>query len=704
MSTNTLTDTLLVELGTEELPPKNLKTLGLALRDGIVEGLAQRELGHGSVRWFASPRRLAVLIEGVALQAADKTVEALGPPADRARDDAGHWTPAAAGFAKKQGIAPEQLETIDTPKGPRLGLRQTVAGASAGDCLNDIINEAVRNLPIAKRMRWGASRVEFVRPVHWVVAMLGDNASHGEVLGLATGNTTRGHRFHSSGEITLARPEDYEQALLEARVVADFERRQQMIREQVEVEASALKATAVIDDDLLDEVTGLVEWPVALTGAFEERFLAVPAEALVSSMKEHQKYFHVVEGEGEGDGGASGKLLPHFITVSNIESEDPVQVIDGNERVIRPRLSDAAFFFETDKKTPLAERLSALEKIVFQQQLGTLAEKSRRIEQLAGALAQRIGSDPTLASRAALLAKTDLVTEMVLEFPDMQGIAGAYYAAHDGEHADVAAAQAQQYWPRFAGDRLPENLTAAAVGLADRLDTLVGIFGIGQPPTGSKDPFALRRASLAVLRILVEKALDLDLRDCLQLAAEQYPAGLLAEGTTEQVLAYMLERFRAWYEEEGIAVEVFRAVSATDPSRPLDIQRRVHAVHAFTQLPEAAALAAANKRVANILDKLEAGHNFTEVSADLLQQAQEKALADALSTVGADSARHLEQGAYTEALAALAALREPVDAFFDGVMVNADDNALRNNRLNLLNALRQRFLQVADISQLAVNK
>ncbi|GAB3283510.1 glycine--tRNA ligase subunit beta [Parahaliea aestuarii] len=696
MSTETVTDTLLVELGTEELPPKNLKTLGLAFRDGIVEGLAQRELHHGEVRWFASPRRLAVLIESVTLQAADKTVEALGPPADRAKDDAGNWTPAAAGFAKKQGIAPEQLETIDTPKGPRLGLRQTVAGASTADCLNDIINDSVRNLPIAKRMRWGASRVEFVRPVHWVVAMLGDNCSHGEVLGLATGNTTRGHRFHSSGDIVLARPEDYEQALADAKVVADFERRQQMIREQVEVEASALQATAVIDADLLDEVTGLVEWPVALTGAFEERFLAVPAEALVSSMKEHQKYFHVVD----GDGG----LLPHFITVSNIESEDPVQVIDGNERVIRPRLSDAAFFFETDKKTALAERLPALEKIVFQQQLGTLAEKSRRIAQLAAALAKNIGSDPELATRAALLAKTDLVTEMVLEFPDMQGIAGAYYAAHDGEHADVAAAQAQQYWPRFAGDRLPESATAAAVGLADRLDTLVGIFGIGQPPTGSKDPFALRRASLAVLRILVEKELDLDLRECLQLAVQQYPAGLLAEGTAEQVLAYMLERFRTWYEEEGIAVEVFRAVSATDPSRPLDIQRRVHAVHAFTRLPEAAALAAANKRVANILDKLDAGHNFSIVSTDLLQEAHEKALAESLASVGAESAGHLEQGAYTEALAALAALREPVDAFFDGVMVNADDEALRNNRLNLLNALRQRFLQVADISQLAVVK
>jgi len=690
------TETLLIELGTEELPPKDLKTLGLAFRDGIVAGLGQRELGHGEVRWYASPRRLAVLINEVATQAPDKTVEALGPPADRAKDAQGEWTPAAAGFARKQGVAPEDLETLDTPKGPRLGLRQTVAGAAAAASLNTIINDSIKQLPIAKRMRWGASRVEFVRPVHWVVAMLGTDSDHGEVLGLSTGNTTRGHRFHSSGEIVLARPEDYPQALADAKVVADFEQRQQMIREQVEVEASALKASAVIDPDLLDEVTGLVEWPVALTGNFEQRFLAVPAEALVSSMKEHQKYFHLVD--------AAGQLLPNFITISNIESEDPVQVIDGNERVIRPRLSDAAFFFETDKKSSLESRVPQLDKIVFQQQLGTVAEKSRRMQQLAAALAERMGGDPQQAARAALLCKTDLVTEMVLEFPDMQGIAGSYYAAHDGEAADVAAAQAQQYWPRYSGDQLPDNLTAAALGLADRLDTLVGIFGIGQPPTGSKDPFALRRASLSVLRILVEKELDLDLRDCLTLAAAHYPDGLLADNTCEQVLGYMLERFRAWYEEESIPVEVFRAVAATEPSRPLDIQRRVHAVNAFRQLPEATALAAANKRVANILDKLDSDHVFTEVSTDLLVEPQEIELAKQMSTLGARSAEHLRSDAYTDALATLAGLRTPVDDFFDGVMVNAEDLALRSNRLNLLQRLRALFLQVADISQLVVSK
>ena len=689
-------ETLLIELGTEELPPKSLKSLGLAFRDGITAGLAQRELGHGEVKWFASPRRLAVQIAQVQTQGADKDIEVLGPPVDRAKDSDGNWTPAASGFAKKQGVTAEDLQEIDTPKGARLGLKKTEAGLHTSDCLNDIIGETIAGLPIPKRMRWGASRVEFVRPVHWVIAMLGDNFDHGEILGITTGNTTRGHRFHSSGDIVLENADDYEETLAKARVVASFEKRQAMIREQVEVEASSLDATAVIDPELLDEVTGLVEWPVALTGSFEDRFLDVPAEALISSMKEHQKYFHLVD--------ANGSLKPNFITLANIESEDPIQVIAGNERVIRPRLADAAFFYETDKKTPLADRVQKLENVVFQQKLGTLADKARRVQQLAGKLAQLIGADGEKAERAALLAKTDLVTEMVQEFSDMQGIAGSYYALHDGEDAEVAAAIAQQYWPRFAGDRLPESKTACALGLADRLDTLVGIFGIGQPPTGSKDPFALRRASLAVLRIIVEKELDLDLRDCLELTAQQYPQDVIAAGTTEQVLDYMIERFRAWYEEENIPVEVFRAVSARDISQPLDIQQRVLAVHAFSQLPEAAALAAANKRVSNILGKLADDHRFGDVSANLLQEPAEKSLEENLTALSEVASGHLAKGEYSAALASLADLRVPVDRFFDEVMVNAEDQALRNNRLNLLKALRDQFLEVADISQLVVGK
>ena len=690
------TATLLVELGTEELPPKALKSLGLAFRDGIVMGLQERRLAFGEVQWFATPRRLAVLIKEVQLHAADQSVEVLGPPLGNARDAAGNWTPAATGFARKQGIEPDQLEEFDTPKGPRLGLRSTVTGASTSNSLNDIVQGSIQQLPIPKRMRWGASRVEFVRPVHWVVAMLGSDCEHGEILGLPTGNTTRGHRFHSSGDISLERPEDYPDALAAAKVVAGFEQRREIIREQVEAQARAIDARAVIDENLLDEVTGLVEWPVALTGSFEPRFLEVPAEALISSMKEHQKYFHLVD--------ANGALKPNFITVANIESSDPAQVIAGNERVIRPRLSDAAFFFETDKKLRLEERVPKLDSVVFQQQLGTLLEKTRRVMKVAAGLAGRMGSPAELAERAALLSKTDLLTEMVLEFADMQGIAGYYYALHDGENQDVAAALAQQYWPKFAGDRLPENPTACALGLADRLDTLVGIFGIGQPPTGSRDPFALRRASLAVLRIMVEKELDLDLRDCLELAAAEYPAGVIAPGTTAQVFDYMVERFRAWYEEESIPAEVFKAVSARNLSQPLDIQRRVHAVHAFTSLPEAPALAAANKRVANILDKLEAFHEFGEVNTNLLVEPQEKALSTRMGELAAVAGGHLQEGEYTDALACLAGLKEPIDAFFDGVMVNADDEALRNNRLNLLKELRELFLQVADISQLVVGK
>ena len=690
------TETLLVELGTEELPPKALKSLGLAFRDGIVDGLQQRELGHGTVQWFAAPRRLGVLIEAVTLQAPEKVLEVLGPPSERARDDAGNWSAATLGFAKKQGVEPEQLQTIDTAKGPRLGIIQTVAGESVAAALNAIIQSSIQALPIPRRMRWGASREEFVRPVHWVVAMLGSASDHGEILGLATGDITFGHRFHSSAPIRLQRPEDYESALTQGRVIACFERRKQLIREQIEAQAKTLGANAVIDAELLDEVTGLVEWPVALTGSFEERFLEVPPEALISSMKEHQKYFHVVDD--------AGNLKPHFIAIANIDSADPAQVIAGNERVIRPRLSDAAFFFATDKKTPLADRVPTLGSIVFQQKLGTLLDKARRVETLSAALAPQTGATVTFAQRAGLLSKADLVTDMVLEFADLQGIAGSYYALHDGEPAEVAAALTQQYWPKFAGDRLPETPTAWTLGLAERLDTLVGIFGIGQPPTGSKDPFALRRASLAVLRIIVERHLDLDLRACLELAVAQYPAQTLAPGTAEQVLEYMIERFRAWYEEDDIPAEVLKSVSARNLTRPLDIHRRVQAVYAFSQLPQAQALAAANKRVSNILGKLERDHPFGSVNADLLAQPQEQALASALVRLAAVCARHLAQDEYTEALTCLAELRDPVDAFFDDVMVNVDDDALRRNRLNLLKKLRDLFLEVADISQLVVAK
>jgi glycyl-tRNA synthetase beta chain len=690
------TEHFLLEIGTEELPPRALKTLSDALTSGVVAGLAERNLCHGEVEAFASPRRLAVSIADLQLQADDQAIELLGPPADRARDADGNWTPAAEGFARKHGVSVNQLETVDAAKGPRLAYRSIVGGAQAALCLPEIIAASIRALPIPKRMRWGTGRIEFVRPVHWITLLLGSETIDCEVLGKASGSITRGHRFHSKGDIKLAHASEYEQVLEEAKVVASFEKRRDRVKTQVEAAAAKLGAQAVIAEDLLDEVTGLVEWPVALAGSFEERFLQVPAEALISSMKEHQKYFHLVNDQGE--------LLPHFITVANIESSDPRQVVDGNERVIRPRLSDADFFFTSDKKISLEDRVEQLKSIVFQQQLGTLHDKTLRLVALAGDLALQMGADESSARRAALLCKTDLLTLMVGEFADMQGIAGRYYAINDQEPEAVADALQQQYWPRFSGDTLPLSPVASALALADRLDTLVGIFGIGQVPSGSRDPFALRRASLGVLRIIVEGELELDLGECLVLAAAQYDRGTLQPDTVDVVMDYMLERFRAWYEDEAIATEVFRAVSAKNLTVPLDIHRRVHAVHAFTSLPQASALAAANKRVSNILDKQAADFKAGEVSKDLLQDPAEKALAEQLESKRATVSALLEHSRYTEALASLADLQPAVDRFFDDVMVMVDEDKLRQNRLNLLNTLRDQFLQVADISQLAGSK
>ena len=683
---------LLVEIGTEELPPRALRSLAEAFAENVRIGLVEQRLGFGAVRPLASPRRLAVIVEDVQLVADDEAIEVFGPPADRARTDDGGWTPAAEGFARKHGVTPADLEIAETDKGARLAYRSTAAGISAESAIPALLVSAIRDLPIPKRMRWGASRSEFVRPAHWLVVLLGDAVVDCELLGLQAGRETRGHRFHSPEPISLSGPADYEAALESAYVIADFDRRRALVREQVEACAGALNAHADIDEDLLDEVTALVEWPVALTGSFEERFLAVPQEALVSSMKSHQKYFPVLDNEG--------CLLPHFIFVSNIESTDPAQVIDGNERVIRPRLADAAFFFSSDKQHSLASRVERLKSIVFQQQLGTLHDKTRRLQTLAAKLAPRTGATEQAAVRAALLSKTDLLTEMVTEFADLQGIAGRYYAQNDGEPAAVADALEQQYWPRFAGDCLPDGPVATTLALADRLDTLVGIFGIGQTPTGSRDPFALRRASLGVLRLLVEKELDLDLEEMLTSAARGYPAGCLDENAVAVTMSYVLDRFRAWYEDRGIPVEVFKAVSAKSLSVPLDIDRRVHAVHAFTALPEAASLAAANKRVSNILTKQASGFNAGEVSKDLLTEPAEQRLASELAACRPHVTADLGNGEYTRALTALACLQSPVDAFFDEVMVMAEDEAVRHNRLNLLQELRSTFLEVADISQL----
>jgi glycyl-tRNA synthetase beta chain len=685
----------LVELGTEELPPKNLKNLMNAFVESIQADLTALELSFSSVKAYAAPRRLAVLVEDLASETPSKELVVWGPPAAIAFKD-GEPTKAALAFAEKNGIAPSELKAESDGKAEKLVARISQQGQKTTALLEKIVSDALAKLPIAKRMKWGSTREEFVRPVHWLVMLFGSYVVNASVLGLTAGRTTRGHRFHYNNSIELAKASDYASVLKNTGyVVADFAERSATIKAQVEAEAKNVGGVAVIDADLLDEVTALVEWPVALTGKFEERFLAVPAEALIASMKEHQKYFHVVD--------ANGKLKNNFITVANIESKDAAQIINGNERVIRPRLSDAAFFFETDKKTTLASLRERLKTIVFQAQLGTIFDKTQRVAGLAKLIACKLNADAASAERAAQLCKSDLVTNMVGEFDDMQGIAGYYYAVNDGENAEVAAAMNEQYMPRFAGDQLPQTITGTIIALADRLDTISGIFGIGQQPTGSKDPFALRRASIAVLRLLVEKNLSLDLRELLTFAKAQHKNLTVGDELVEQVLGYMLDRFRAMFEDAQIPAEVFQSVTAKQLSQPLDINQRVLAVNEFSKLPQAQALAAANKRVSNILAKQNAAVN-TDVNSALLQEEAEKNLAAAITAKEAVVAPLFAAREYTKALAALADLQPTVDAFFDSVMVMCDDAALQQNRLALLSKLRGLFLEVADISYLVPAK
>ena len=687
--------TLLVEIGTEELPPRSLRTLATSFAAALTERLDEQRIAHGEVRWYATPRRLAVQIDAVATTQPDTVAEKLGPAIAAAFGADGKPTGAALGFARGCGVAVDELQRVPGDKGERLAFRQQVPGRATAALLPALVEAALAALPIAKRMRWGARRAEFVRPVHWVVLLHGDAVVPGSVLGVAAGRETRGHRVHGAARITLAGAEGYAQALHEqGSVIADHEQRRAAIAEQVRAEAARLGGSAVIDDELLEEVCSLVEWPRALAGRFEQRFLQVPAEALVSSMKQHQKYFHVIDG--------SGALLPCFVTVANIDSSDPQKVIDGNERVIRPRLSDAAFFYEQDRQTTLAARRERLRQIVFQTDLGTLWDKTERLARLARTIGAAIDADPALCARAAELAKSDLVSEMVLEFDELQGIMGRYYALHDGEAPEVAAALAEQYLPRHAGDELARGKVGIALALADRLDTLTGIFGIGQPPTGSRDPFALRRAALGVLRTVIGNGLELDLLPLIAQAAAGHPVLASRATVVESVRDYVFERLRAWYADAGIASECFLAVQARGVTRPLDFDRRVRAVAAFAARPEAGALAAANKRVANILAKQAPGEIPAQVDAALLIEAAEATLAAELDRCNAASAAPLASGDYAGVLGELAALRAPVDAFFEQVLVNCEDARLRANRYALLARLRAAFLGVADISALAV--
>ncbi|WPD74018.1 glycine--tRNA ligase subunit beta [Dickeya fangzhongdai] len=684
--------TFLVEIGTEELPPKALRNLAESFAANFTAELDTAGLGYQSVSWFAAPRRLALKVAGLSASQPDREVEKRGPAIAQAFDAEGKPTKAAEGWARGCGITVDQAERLTTDKGEWLLFRAQVKGEAAQALLPGMVSAALAKLPIPKLMHWGDKETQFVRPVHTVTLLLGDELVPGTVLGIDSARTIRGHRFMGEPEFTIDNADQYPQILLECgKVLADYEARKAKIKADAEAAARKIGGNADLSDSLLEEVTSLVEWPVVLTAKFEEKFLAVPAEALVYTMKGDQKYFPVYDN--------SGNLLPNFIFVANIESKDPQQIIAGNEKVVRPRLADAEFFFNTDRKKRLEDHLPRLETVLFQQQLGTLRDKTDRIAALAGWVAGQIGADVNHAERAGLLSKCDLMTNMVFEFTDTQGVMGMHYARHDGEAEDVAVALNEQYQPRFAGDELPSSPVACALAIADKMDTLAGIFGIGQHPKGDKDPFALRRAALGALRIIVEKRLPLDLQTLTEEAVRLYGDKLTNANVVDDVIEFMLGRFRAWYQEEGHSVDTIQAVLARRPTRPADFDARVKAVSHFRTLEQAEALAAANKRVSNILAKSTETLNDS-VQAALLKENEEIQLATYVTALTSKLAPWFAEGRYQEALGELAQLREPVDNFFDKVMVNAEDQQVRINRLTLLNELRNLFLKVADISVL----
>ncbi|WP_064663324.1 glycine--tRNA ligase subunit beta [Pseudoalteromonas sp. MQS005] len=684
-------ENLLVEIGTEELPPKSLRKLAEAFAANLTAELESLELAHQGVSWYASPRRLGLQVKALDAKQQDKEVEKRGPATKAAFDAEGNPTKAAMGWARGCGIEVKDAQTLETDKGAWLLHIAKVAGQETKLLMADAISKALAKLPIPKPMRWGANKTQFIRPVHTVTILLGNELIEGEILGKQVSNQLQGHRFHHPEKISINHADDVFDVLKSAYVIADYEQRKAQIRAQIEDAAKAVNAVVAMDEDLLEEVTSLVEWPVTLTATFEEAFLDVPAEALIYTMKDDQKYFPLLD--------QNGKLLNKFLFVSNIESKDPSVVISGNEKVVRPRLADAQFFFETDKKKTLESRLESLDSVLFQKQLGTLKDKSQRISELAGYIAEQLGADKALAARAGLLSKTDLMTEMVMEFTDVQGVMGMHYARHDGEAEDVAVAQNEQYMPRFAGDNLPTSLISCAVAIADKFDTLVGIFGIGQAPKGDKDPFALRRAAIGALRIMVEKQLPLDILDLVAKSQTLFGEKLTNLNVSTDVFEFMLGRFRAWYQDEGIEVDVIQAVLARRPTKPVDFDRRVKAVSHFRTLDAAESLAAANKRVSNILAK----NNITtqgDVDQSLLSDDAEKVLASQVAKFATDLAPLYSDGNYQEALSQLAGIRDSVDNFFDNVMVMADDEAVKQNRLALLSQLSGLFLEIADISVL----
>ncbi|MFB2781256.1 glycine--tRNA ligase subunit beta [Shewanella mangrovisoli] len=684
-------ENLLIELGTEELPPKALRKLAESFLANFTEELTKADLAFKSAVWYAAPRRLAINVTELALAQADKIVEKRGPAVSSAFDAEGKPTKAAEGWARGNGITVDQAERLVTDKGEWLVYNAKVEGVETKSLIAAMAQRALDKLPIPKPMRWGSSKTQFIRPVHTATMLLGSELIEGELLGIKSARNVRGHRFMGTG-FELDHADNYLTLLKEkGKVIADYESRKALIKADAEKAAAKIGGTADIEDDLLEEVTSLVEWPVVLTASFEEKFLNVPSEALVYTMKGDQKYFPVFDD--------AGKLLPNFIFVANIESKDPAQIIAGNEKVVRPRLADAEFFFNTDKKHTLESRLPSLETVLFQQQLGTLKDKVTRISALAAFIAEKTGANAVDAARAGLLSKTDLMTNMVMEFTDTQGTMGMHYARLDGETEAVALAMEEQYKPKFSGDTVPTAAVSCAVALADKLDTLVGIFGIGQAPKGAADPFALRRAAIGVLRIIVENKLPLDLVTLIAKAQELHGTNLSNANASDEVLEFLMARFRAWYQDKGIEVDVILAVLARRPTRPADFDSRINAVSHFRSLEASSALAAANKRVSNILAKVE-GELPTAINSALLAEAAEQALAAKLAELQPQLAPLFANADYQQALTLLASLRESVDQFFEDVMVMADDEALKNNRLALLNNLREQFLHVADISLL----
>ncbi|WP_299796619.1 glycine--tRNA ligase subunit beta [uncultured Shewanella sp.] len=685
-------ENLLIEVGTEELPPKVLRKLAESFLTNFTDELKKAELNFESATWYAAPRRLAINVQQLVLAQADKVVEKRGPAIAQAFDADGNPTKAAMGWARGNGITVDQAQRLKTDKGEWLLHQAKVVGVETKSLIPDMAQRALDKLPIPKPMRWGDNKTQFIRPVHTVTMLLGSEVVEGELLGVKSARVIRGHRFMGQASFELDHADNYLSSLKEqGKVLADYEARKAIIKADAEAAAAKIGGVAELEDELLEEVTSLVEWPVVLTANFEEKFLDVPAEALVYTMKGDQKYFPVFD--------KAGQLLPNFIFVTNIESKDPQVIISGNEKVVRPRLADAEFFFETDKKESLESRLASLETVVFQKQLGTIKDRVERISAMAGFIANSIDVNSEEAARAGLLSKSDLMTNMVMEFTDLQGTMGMHYARLNGETEAVAMALQEQYKPKFSGDTVPTAPVSICVALAEKLDTLVGIFGIGQAPKGAADPFALRRAAIGILRICVENNLPLNLVDLIAKAQELHGDNLTNETTAEQVLEFFMGRFRAWYQDQGVSVDVILAVLARRPTAPADFDSRIKAVSHFRSLEQASALAAANKRVSNILAKVESEIPAT-IDTGLLVENAEKALSEKLNELQPQLAPLFAAANYQEALALLAGLRESVDTFFEDVMVMADDEALKNNRLALLSSLRDQFLHAADISLL----